>query len=90
MEKGAQKSVEKTNETNDFQMNEDFYKQDLYIPNSVVNILEINKIRGRSFALLEIAPVQYNPASGKIRMMRSVDVNIHFNDVDIQKTITSI
>jgi len=75
----------------DFTINEDYYNTDDLLPSEKVRILEINQIRGRRFALIEISPLRYNPAQGDLELMISCELTIDLsNGIDIQKTIDNI
>lgn len=63
----------------EFEIDEDFYRQDVFYPATPVEITEIQKIRGMSMAIVEIRPVQYNPAQRKIRIISKIKYEIEFD-----------
>ena len=63
----------------DFEIDEDFYKQDVYYPATPVKITEIQKLREISMAIVEIRPIQYNPAQKKIRTISRIKYEIEFS-----------
>ncbi|MCF8297399.1 MAG: PKD domain-containing protein [Saprospiraceae bacterium] len=63
----------------EFEINEDFYTKDILYPTSPVEITEIQKIRGLSMAIVEIRPIQYNPAKKTIRVITKIKYEVEFN-----------
>jgi len=76
----------KTDENVDFVIDNEYYNQDIFTPNTIAEIIEINEIRGRRFALLEIAPVNYNPVRGDLRLMISCELTLELPNSNIDKT----
>jgi len=70
----------------EFDYDNDFYSQDEYIPVDVVRVVETGEIRGRCFAMIEISPVQYNPLSGELKLLNSLDVSIELPGSDMERT----
>ncbi|MFC2111047.1 C25 family cysteine peptidase [Bacteroidota bacterium] len=62
----------------EFEIDEDFYTKNIFYPASPVEITEIQKIRGLSMAIVEIRPIQYNPAQKKIRAISKIKYEIEF------------
>jgi len=85
-----QPSVHKTGEIPTFEIDEDWYNTNQYYPEEAAIVFEINQIRGTRFALIEIAPVQYNPFSGDLRLLISCDITMDLQGSDIEKTISNI
>ena len=77
-------------EENEFIIDESYYNTNQFLPKEFVNILEINQIRGRRFALIEITTILYNPAVGNLKLMNSCDVTIDLQGTNMQKTIENI
>ena len=88
----VQPSTEKSdNDTTDFIFDTNYYTSDQYFPIETVRIDEINEIRGRRFALVEIAPVQYNPVKGELLLLVSCDIAIDLSvGFDLKKTLEHI
>jgi len=86
----VQTSIEKPEQTTPFNIDDNYYSQQSFVPTSIVNILEINKIRGRRFAIIEIAPIQYNPTTGDLKLIISFDISVYFDIINMQKTIDAI
>ena len=71
----------------EFVINTTFYNTNSFIPSDVVRIVQTGEIRGHRYAMIEIIPVQYNPALGKVRLMRSCSIEIDLPGADIEKTV---
>ncbi len=68
-----------------FQMDHATYTTDAYYSlfgSTTCSVTEVGVARDRRLALLQIAPVAYNPVSGMIQVVKSMDVHITFTDVD--------
>ena len=76
---------------NDFVIDENYYDTDAFFPEEKVKVLEINQIRGRRFALVEITPVLYNPAQGKLQLLVDCEINMDLSEgFDLTSTKNSI
>ncbi len=51
----------------------DFYKRDEWYPKEIVTIGSPIIMRGYRFCQITLAPVQYNPAKNKIRVLKDID-----------------
>jgi hypothetical protein len=87
----AQMSTEKIPEPQtEFLFNQEYYSTDCFFPEKITNIVETGEIRGRAFALIEIAPIQYKPTTGELKLMSSCQVTINLPNSDMQETIYNI
>ena len=59
----------------------DFYKKEL------VTVTPVGIMRGVNMARLEIAPVEYNPVTGKIRVYDNLEVEITFDGARVSQTV---
>ena len=66
----------------EFEMDKDFYKQNIFFPQSPIRIIEKVNLRGMDFLLVEIVPVQYNPATSEIYTITDVSYQIKFSSVN--------
>ena len=66
----------------EFEMDKDFYKQNQFFPQNPVRIIEKINLRGMDFLLVEVVPVQYNPASSEIYTISDVSYQIKFTSVN--------
>ena len=83
----AQQSSEKIPEPlNDFIIDENYYSMNSFYPAKFVKIVETGTIRARNFALIEISPIQYKPASGDLKILNSCELIIDLPNCDIDKT----
>ncbi len=85
----AQKSVEKSKDPyfEDFVFNTAVYQKDSFLGQDLVSVKMLGEKRAQRIARLEIAPVQYNPVTGMIRVYNSIDAKIEFVGANIQATM---
>lgn len=62
----------------EFEIDKNFYSQDIDYPANLVDIVEIQKIRGSSLALVKIHPIQYNPKKKKLTVYANIKYKIEF------------
>lgn len=62
----------------EFEIDKEFYTQDIQYPTNLVDIVEIQKIRNSSLAMVKIHPIQYNPAKKKITVFSKIKYSIEF------------
>ncbi|MCF8297312.1 MAG: hypothetical protein K9J13_07225, partial [Saprospiraceae bacterium] len=62
-----------------FEIDENFYKSNLNYPSNIVNIIEIMQIRGMSVAVVQVNPVQYNPAKKQITVFSKIKFEVEFS-----------
>jgi len=86
----AQPFYEKTDDQIDFIIDNDYYNIDYFYPQNIAEVIEIQQIRGRRFALIEINPVQYKPSNGYMRLMETSEITIDLQNCDFEKTETLI
>ncbi len=65
-------------------------QQILFLPNVIGKIVETGTIRSRCFALVEISPIQYKPATGDIKIMNSCEIMLNLPSGDIDQTYEKI
>jgi len=80
----------KNNNNSIISIDEEYYNQNLYMPDELINDINIAQIRGRRFALIEINPVKYNPVQQSIKLMESCEIEVKLKNSNIQKTIENI
>ncbi|HBZ65652.1 MAG TPA: hypothetical protein DEO70_02370, partial [Bacteroidales bacterium] len=66
-----------------FQYNEALYAKDFFIGTELATAKLVGQMRAVSLALLEIAPVQYNPVRGILRIYDQVEVRVIFKGGDL-------
>ena len=74
----------------DFVINDDYYVNNGFIPYDIVKIVNIDEIRSRRFALIEVSPLQYNPMSGELKIMNTCEITINLYGSDIPQTYEKI
>ena len=65
-----------------FEIDQDFYSTNQLYPSSPVIIKEIIIIRGLRFALIQISPVQYNPATGQLFFHENLNFELKFKSAN--------
>lgn len=70
-----------------FEMNQDAYNMDGLLGDQLVTVKPLGILRGINLARVEIAPVQYNPVKGQVRVYENLEVNISFTGANVPETI---
>jgi hypothetical protein len=70
-----------------FVLNATTYQMDQWVGGPVVRITPVGVLRSLNLARLDISPVWYNPATGKLRVYEQLDIKIIFTNPDISSTI---
>ena len=87
----AQQSVEKIPEPiENFIVNEEYYSTNSFLPDTIAKVVETGEIRSRRFALVEISPIQYKPATGELKIMNSCEITINLPDSNLALTYEKI
>jgi hypothetical protein len=73
-------------EAAEFILDHEYYSANGFVPHDVARVAEIGEIRGHRVALVEVFPVQYNPACGELRLMTHCDLTIHLPGSDVART----
>ena len=68
-----------------FVLDQDYYKTNQFFPDSIADIAEIGVIRNHQFILVELYPLQYNPVTSELKIIKSCELSIQniLNDVEI-------
>ena len=84
----AQPSLSKSQNANDvpFEWNQEIYTNDEFSRNKLAEVLEIGQMRAVRVGNLVIRPVEYNPASGVLRIHKNIEILITFDGADISAT----
>jgi len=69
-----------------FELQSDFYTRTSYIEPDLAHVEVIGTMRGQRLGRLTIAPIQYNPVEGKIKVYNDVEVIVHYRGADEQLT----
>ena len=85
----AQPSLSKSEDPDEvpFEIDLESYGMDALLGNQLVDVIPLGIMRGLNLARVEIAPVQYNPVQGKIRVYENLEVNISFTGANVPETI---
>lgn len=74
----------------DFVIDTMYYTIDMFMPSTIATVNVIGELRGRNIAFVEISPVQYNPVSGELRIMKSCQLVINLPGSDLTQTAEKI
>jgi len=69
-----------------FEMNESAYNKDEFTTHTTASIEMLGVMRSYRIARLTIAPVNYNPVKGVVRVMNDIEVEVTFTNGDEQLT----
>jgi len=72
--------------TLDFIYNQSVYQTNEYINTEIVTIEEIGMMRATRLGRVEINPIQYNPVKNQLRILNNIQIEIVFENANIQKT----
>lgn len=61
-----------------FEINKNFYSSEQIYPEKNVQIIGFMKFRGLRMAMVQVCPVQYNPAEGKLFIHENINYSIEF------------
>ncbi|MCK4755454.1 hypothetical protein KAS56_00800, partial [candidate division WOR-3 bacterium] len=67
-------------------IDEIIYGRDALYPQEIVRIEKVDVMRGHRLAVIEVAPIQYNPVSNMIRYYTDIEIKITFIGGDMAKT----
>ncbi len=67
-------------------IDEIIYGRDALYPQEIVRIEKVDVMRGHRLAVIEVAPIQYNPVSNMIRYYTDIEIKITFINGDMAKT----
>jgi len=66
----------------EFAMDQAFYRQNRFYPSILAKTEVMGYLRQQRLARLELSPIQYNPATGELRIHKKLRVRIKFPAVD--------
>ncbi len=73
-----------------FTFDSTYYSSDAFFPQSTATVTVLGMIRGYRAALLQVSPVQYNPATGDLRIMTQCTLHIDLPGSDMIQTAQTI
>ena len=74
----------------EFTMDTTYYSMDSFGPSAFASVSVLGEIRGYATALLQIFPVQYNPMTGDLRIMKQCTLRIDLPGSDMVRTTENI
>ena len=74
----------------EFVIDNEYYTQNHFLPVDIANIADTGSIRGRKFALVEVSPIQYNPSSGELKILKSCNIEIIVEECNLEKTYSNM
>jgi len=66
----------------DYKLDEAFYTKDVFYPQKVARISDIQNYRSLAIGLLQVTPFQYNPAQEILRFYTKITYKVTFNNKD--------
>lgn len=69
-----------------FEFGEQLYATDSFIEHPMASVEILGVMRSVRIARLTVAPVSYNPVKGVIRVYNDIDVEVSFNNPDVELT----
>lgn len=63
----------------EFVFDEDFYKTNSFFPANPIEIIETIEMRGMTYLLVQVTPIQYNPAKSEIYKIIEVKYKVNFS-----------
>lgn len=69
-----------------FVYNQEIYSKDAFLFDDMAKVVPSGIMRGQNLAILEIYPVQYNPAQGILRVFDQLEVTVEFKGGDLHAT----
>lgn len=66
-----------------FAFNEDVYVEDRVVVGRLAQVVEEGMMRNHRLGLLEITPVEYNPARGELMVTTEFEIHLEFSGVDV-------
>jgi hypothetical protein len=81
-----QPPVPKTGDTPEFVYQKNAYRINDFSPVLMINVDDLGTMRGVRIGKLNIAPVQYNPVTGVIRVYENLEFEVIFENADLART----
>lgn len=78
-----QPPVPKTGEPAEFAYNAAAYQADGFLPATLAKVENLGVMRGVRIGRLDMNPLQYNPATGMVRVYERLEIEVVFIDADI-------
>lgn len=69
-----------------FAIDENYYQQNVFLPEKLVQLGEIGIIRGHRFVNVFVYPISYNPQMGRVRMYSRMKVKLSLSGSDMLTT----
>lgn len=84
----TQPSIRKDQNADDipFEFDEKVYATNRYIEPEMAKVETLGVLRGYRLARVTVAPVSYNPAKGIIQVYNDIEVEIKYNNADVELT----
>jgi hypothetical protein len=71
-------------------INYNFYRENRFYPHDIAEIQPVGFVRRQRLARLEIHPIQYNPATGQLKLYKKLKLKVSFSGVESLSTGSSI
>jgi hypothetical protein len=71
-----------------FEFNAQAYQQNAFLGGPLVTVEYSGRMRAVTIARMDVAPVQYNPVTGKLRIYRTIEATVTFTGGDVAATLS--
>ncbi len=69
-----------------FTLDQDYYQQNVFLPEKPAKLGEIGIIRGHRFVTVLIYPISYNPRSGRVKIYSDIKLKLNLSNSDLSST----
>ncbi|MCG8702240.1 MAG: hypothetical protein MI922_29580, partial [Bacteroidales bacterium] len=70
------------NDEQEFVLDSETYQTNAFYPANVSKVIDVQKLRGQPFAIVQFRPVQYNPVTKKVKVFTRLKLEIKFSAMD--------
>ena len=71
-----------------FEFDAQAYQQNAFLGGPLVTVENSGRMRAVTIARIDVAPVQYNPVTGKLRIYRIIEAKVNFTGGDVAATLS--
>lgn len=69
----------------EFQIDKDFYARNQFVNSTYAEIASVGVMRGQNLALIRINPLNYNPATGEVRICKSATLSLSWKSSTLSR-----
>ncbi|MEM2583828.1 MAG: C25 family cysteine peptidase, partial [Candidatus Thermoplasmatota archaeon] len=71
-------------------IDENCYSTNEFLGSEIARIASAGWLRGHHFILLEVFPLQYNPLTSEIKIMKECEITLHFTNYHLTSTVENM